>query len=234
VAERKRTSKRAKLDTSWYDALVLLYQKTRDLGLDQASSSLRNVGWECMRGIVHGKVRDHIKTFRLLHDRDLCQKLFQDSFFIYTKACNIWDYKRKTKFLTFLGDILPQELRNVVSLDRYHNKRDYKLEKRLRKQVVDEPIHFFDEIDQERKLVLEEIRELLEKFSFGSEVERDIANILIYGKLGDWGKLQKKSGLKSANFAKARQDVALKLREYILSKCSEHTKNVLKEILGEK
>gem|GEM_PF-2947313 len=230
----ERIPKRAKIDTNWYDDLALLYQKTRDLGLVQVSSSLRNIGWECMRGIVHGKVRDLIKTNRLLQDRDLCQKLYQDSFLIYTKACDIWDYKRKTKFLTFLGDILPQELKNVVSLDRYHSKRDYKLEKRLRKQVIDEPIRFFDEIDQERNLVLEEIRELLEKFSFGSEIERDVANVLIYGRLGDWSKLQKKSGLKSGNFAKVRKGVVDKLKSHILTECSEHTKNVLKEILGEK
>jgi hypothetical protein len=225
---------KAKPDTNWYDDLIILCQRTKMLGLVYATDSLRNIGWEQMKGIVHGRVHKHVRDRKLLYDRDLCFKLFQESFFVYCKAVNIWDRSRKTKFLTFLGDILDQELMNIVRMHQYYKSRDKKLEIKLMGQVVDEPIPFFTEEDNEKSKVLEEIKTLLDNFGFESELERDIVDTIIYGRIGDWGKLQRKSNLGAANFSKLRKHVVEKLRNYILANCSEKVKEILQDIVHAK
>ena len=230
----KRVAKRLKINTDWYDDLVLLYQKTKNLGLNDVSASLRNIGWDCLKGFVHGRVHEHIREKRLMHDRDLCQLLFQESFFIFCKVIDIWDPSRKTKVMTWLGDCLPQELMNRVRLDQYHRTRDRKLERRLQDQSVDEPAHFFNEEDQERKSALEEIRNLLENAPFSSELESNVASTMIYGKVGDWSKLQRSSGLGIGKFNKVRKQVIENLRSYIMEHCSKRVKDILCEIIAAK
>jgi len=230
----ERIAKKPKLNTDWYDDLILLYQKTKGLGLSEVSSSLRNVGWECMKGFVHGKVHEHIRMKRLIHDRELCQKLFQESFFIFCKVIDLWNPDKNTKVLTWLGDCLPQELMNKVRLDQYHRSRDYKLEKKLRDQLVDEPLQFFSEEDQERKEVLEEVRNLLENMPWDTTLEREMANIMIYGKSGDWNKLQRSSNLGIGKFSKLRKKVIEYLRSYIMEHCSDKTREILRSIVTEK
>ena len=233
----KRRAKRAKINTEWYDDLCSLYQKTKTLELTDVANALRNIFWDQVRGIVHGRVHEFVRIKKpslLLRDRDLVQKLFQESFFIFCKACNIWDKKRKTKFLTFLGDILDQEILNIIRLDWYYKSRDRKLEGKLRDQVVDEPIPFFDEEQQEREHVLEEVKVLVENFSFGSEIERDIVRTIIYGKVGDWIRLRKKSGLGIGKFNKVRQEIIEKLKSYIKEKSSPKVRDVILEIVSEK
>jgi hypothetical protein len=234
VQPRVPKQTKPKPNTNWYDDLILLYQKTRDLGLKSVSSELRNIGWEQMRGIVQGRVHKHIRERRLIGDRDLVQKLFQESFFIFVKATEIWDFTRKTKFLTFLGDILDQELMNIVRLDRYHKGRDRKIESKLRSQVVSEPMTFFNEEDHEKEQVLSEVKGLLESFSFEEPSERDVAFTFIYGRSGDWMKLQKKYGLSISKFNRLRKLVISKLKNHILTNSSDKVKALLEGILKEK
>jgi hypothetical protein len=229
-----RIPKRQKINTEWYDDLVLLYQKTKGLGLKEVSSSLRNIGWENLRGFIHGKVHEHIRTKRLQYDRDLCQKLFQESFFIFCKVIDIWDPSRKTKVMTWLGDCLPQELMNNVRLTQYHKSRDRKIASRLRNQVVDESATFDNEEDQERKSVLEEVHDLLENLTFNTDLERKIAFTMIYGRAGDWRRLQKSSGLGAGKFGKVRKQVVEKLRSYIMDNCSIRAKEILTDLVLEK
>lgn len=234
---KKRIAKKPKINTDWYDDLCLVYQKTKKLELNSVANSLRNVFWEQVKGIVHGRVHEFVRNKKpslLVKDRDLIQKLFQESFFIFCKACNIWDKKRKTKFLTFLGDILDQEILNIIRLDYYYKSRDKKLEVRLREQIIDEPIQFQDEERQERESILEEVRTLLENFTFSSNIERDIVHTMIYGKTGDWTKLRKKSGLGFGKFTKTRQEVINKLKEYIENSTSQKTKAVIVDIISKK
>jgi hypothetical protein len=233
----KRRAKRAKINTEWYDDLCSLYQKTKALELLDVSSSLRNIFWDQVRGLVHGRVHEFVRVKKpslLMRDRDLTQKLFQESFFIFCKACNIWDKKRKTKFLTFLGDILDQEILNIIRLDWYYKSRDRKLVGKLKEQVIDEPVSFFDEEKQEKANVLEEVKLLVENFNFESEIERDIVRTIIYGKVGDWVRLRKKSGLGIGKFNKVRQGVIKKLKIHIEEKASLKTRAVILEIVSEK
>ncbi len=233
----KLRAKRLKINTEWYDELCLLVQRTKTLDLEAVSSSLRNILWEQVRGIVHGRVHEFVRVRKpslLVKDTDLAQKLFQESFFIFCKACNIWDKNRKTKFLTFLGDILDQEILNIIRLEYYHRSRSRKLEGKLKGQVIDESIPFYDEESRERDLVLEEVRTLIESYKFSSKLERDIINTIIYGKVGDWVKLRKKSGLGVAKFNKTRQLVVEKLKTYISEKSSSKTRDVILEIVSEK
>jgi len=233
----ERRAKRAKINTEWYDDLCSLYQKTKALELLDVSNSLRNIFWDQVRGLVHGRVHEFVRVKKpslLMRDRDLTQKLFQESFFIFCKACNIWDKKRKTKFLTFLGDILDQEILNIIRLDWWYKSRDKKLVDKLKDQVIDEPVSFFDEEKQEKASVLEEVRSLIENFKFESEIERDIVNTIIYGKVGDWVKLRKKSGLGIGKFNKVRKAVIEKLKNHIKEKSSPKTLAVILEIIGEK
>jgi DNA-directed RNA polymerase specialized sigma subunit len=225
----KRTAKRAKLETGWYDVLCQLYQDTK-------ITELRNILWEQVKNLVYGRVHAFIrrKKFSVLADKELCKKIFDDSFLIFIKATEIWDKNRKTKFLTFLGDILDQEILNIIRLDRYHKSRDKKLEGKLKKQVVDEPIKFFSYRDQEKEEILGEFKELFESFSFKSKLERDIIYTMVYGKMGDWTKLRKESKMSVGKFAKIRQQISIELKEYILEKSSPRMKDVLKEILEEK
>lgn len=227
-------SKRVKPDTNWYNDLILLYRKAKELELPAVYSALRNIGWDCMKGLVHGRVHEHIRKRKLLVNRDLCQKLFQESFFIYIKATDIWDPGRGTKFLTFLGDILDQELMNIVRMDNWYRTRDKKLEYKLRSQVISESEEFPDEESKEKEMVLEEIKELLEKFSFDSRLERNIVNTIIYGKSGDWTKLRKESGVSSIKFSKIRKEIIEKLKKYILEGSSTRVKDLLHDIVTEK
>jgi hypothetical protein len=228
---------KVKINTEWYDDLCRLYQKTKCLELSEASSNLRNILWEQVKGIVHGRVHEFIrerKSVLLLRDRDLSQKLFQESFFIFVKAADIWDTNRKTKFITFLGDILDQEILNIIRLDKYGKDRHYKINNKLKYFTGEEQVHLYDETSKEREDVLIEIKDLMESMPFQNEIERDIIYTLVYGKAGDWGKLQKKSGLKPINFNKLRKLTVEKVKSYILDKSSTKVKDVITEIINEK
>jgi len=227
--EIKRVSKKAKIETAWYDDLCSLYQRTK-------ISSVRNLLWEQVKNIVYARVHEFIRKKKpyLRKDKDLSQKLFQESFFIFVKATEIWDKKRKTKFLTFLGDILDQEILNIIRLDNYHRTRDRKIEDKLRREILDEPYTFSDEGSQEKTSILEELRFLFENFNFSSQLDRDIVSTMIYGKTGDWVRLQRKSKLSVSKFNKRRQEVIGKLRIYIKEKSSQKVLDVIKEILDER
>ena len=217
-----------KKDTKWYDDLLDLYQRTR-------ITELRNILWENVKGLIYGRIHEFIrdrKTF-LKRDPDMCQKLFQESFFIFQKACDIWDKDRQTKFLTFLGDILDQEIMNIIRLESYHRTRDYKLKGKIKNDVLQIP-EVKDEVGFERDELLEEIKRLMENYSFGSAIERDIAYVMAYGKVGDWARLQKKSGIGIGKFYKLRLQVSKKLRDHIYTNCSIQLQAVLKDFLKEK
>lgn len=217
-----------KKDTRWYDDLLDLYQRTR-------ITELRNVLWENVKGLIYGRVHEFIrdrKTY-LKRDPEMCQKLFQESFFIFQKACDIWDINRQTKFLTFLGDILDQEIMNIIRLESYHRTRDYKLKGRIKEDVLQIP-EVRDEVDFERDELLEEVKRLMENYSFDSALERDIAFVMAYGKVGDWARLQKKSGMGIGKFYKLRLQVSKKLRDHIHTNCSTQLQAVLKDFLKEK
>lgn len=231
---RKRIPKSdSKPDTKWYDDLCILYQKTQ-------IPDLRNVLWDQVRGIVHGRVHEFIREKKvsiLLHNRDLCQKLFQESFFIFVKAVNIWDPSRNTKFLTFLGDILNQEILNIIRLDLYYKNRDKKLETKLKAQnpVEEQVANTVDiECSFERQEMLDEVRELFENFPFESQTDRDIVYTMIYGKMGDWSRLSKRLGIGPGKLYKMRLQIVEKLRNHIETNCSTKLKCVLKEVLVEK
>lgn len=229
--EKKLT--KVKFDTSWYDDLALLYQKTRDLGVIYASTELRNLGWDQIQGIVYNRVHSYIRKRKtsVLSDRDLCQKLFQESFFIFVKALDIWDRNRKTKFLTFLGDILNQEIMNIVRLDRYHKTRDYKIEKRIQSQKIDEPIPFLNEESIEKEGVLEEVKVILNNIVFETQLERDLVNAIIFGDTKDLSELRKSSKMSVLTFSAYKDQVKEKLKQEILSKSSEKAKAVIQEIV---
>jgi hypothetical protein len=219
-----------KRDTGWYDDLCDLYQRTH-------IASLRNILWEQVRGLVHGRVHQFIrekKSTILRRDPELCQKLFQESFFIFVKAVDIWDRKRRTKFLTFLGDILNQEILNKIRLHLYHRQRDWKLEMKL-KMSEDFVPHTppFKDNAFEREEFYDEIRTLFENFSFADEIDRDIAYTMIYGKIGDWAKLQKKSGLGIGGFYRKRMELIEKLRTYITDSSTPKMKAIIEEIMSE-
>ena len=219
-----------KRDTGWYDNLCDLYQRTH-------IDSLRNILWEQVRGLVHGRVYQFIREKKatiLRRDPELCQKLFQESFFIFVKAVDIWDRKRRTKFLTFLGDMLNQEILNKIRLHLYHRTRDWKLEVKL-KASEDFVAHTepFKDNAFEREDFYADIRTLFENFAFSDEIDRDIAYTLVYGKIGDWTKLQKKSGLGIGVFYKKRTDLIDKLRVYILENSTPKMKAILEEVLSE-
>jgi len=233
IAKKDKKITKVKFDTSWYDDLALLYQKTRDLGITYASTELRNLGWNQIQGIVYNRVHTYIRKRKslVLSDKDLVQKLFQESFFIFVKALNIWDRNRKTKFLTFLGDILNQEIMNIVRLDRYHKTRDYKIEKRIQNQKIDEPIRFFDEECIEKESVLEEVKVILNSIVFETQLERDLVNTIIFGDAKDLSKLRKSSKMSVLTFLSFKDKIKERLKQEILSKSSEKTKSIIKEIV---
>lgn len=227
------SKKKSRYNTEWYDDLALLYQKTRDLGVIYASTELRNLGWDQIQGIVYNRVHSYIRKRKtsVLSDRDLCQKLFQESFFIFVKALDIWDRNRKTKFLTFLGDILNQEIMNIVRLDRYHKTRDYKIEKRIQSQKIDEPIPFLNEEGLEKESVLAEVRNILNDIVFESQLERDLVNAITFGDVKDLSELRKSAKMSVLSFSAYKDQVKEKLRQEILSKSSEKAKAVIQEIV---
>jgi len=225
----KRISKKAKIETAWYDDLCILYQRTK-------IPDLRNLLWEQVKNVVYARVHEFIREKKpyLRKNKELSQKLFQESFFIFIKATDIWDKKRKTKFLTFLGDILDQEILNIIRLDNYHKARDKKIEDKLRREILDEPFSFSGEEQYEKSEVLEELRILFENFNFSSQLDRDIINTIIYGKVGDWVRLQKKSDLSAGKFNRRRREVLGELRGYIEKKGTPRVRAVIKEILNER
>jgi hypothetical protein len=222
-----------KPDTKWYDDLCLLYQKTR-------IPELRNVLWDQVRGIVHGRVHQFIREKKvsiLLHNQDLCQKLFQESFFIFVKAVDIWDPSRNTKFLTFLGDILNQEILNIIRLDLYYKTRDKKLEDKLKLHYpIEEQVNESRDYDEdfERQEMLEEMKTLFENYPFKNQIDRDIVYTMIYGKMGDWSKLSKRLGVGLGKLYKMRLQIIEDLRNYIEAHCSTRLKCILQELLVEK
>jgi hypothetical protein len=136
--------------------------------------------------------------------------------------------------MTFLTDIIDQEILNIIRMDLYYKTRDRKLAAKVANaQEVENEINDYEE-DFEKEALLEEVRILLENFNFDDVLERDIVYTTLYGKIGDWTRLQKKSGLGIGVFYKAREKTIKKLREYIISSCSDKMKSVLKEVLAEK
>jgi hypothetical protein len=87
---------------------------------------------------------------------------------------------------------------------------------------------------QERDTVLTEVRTLMENFNFGSQIERDVVNVMIYGKVGDWAKLRRSYDLGIGKFNKIRQEVVEELKEYLIKNCSKKTKDVIFEVISEK
>jgi hypothetical protein len=222
--------RKGKKDTGWYDDLCDLYQRTH-------IDSLRNILWEQVRGLVHGRVHQFIrekKSAILRRDPDFCQVLFQESFFIFVKAVDIWDRKRRTKFLTFLGDILNQEILNKIRLHLYHKQRDWKLETKLKisSDFVPHTEPFKDNAF-ERDEFFEDIKILFDGYSFADEIDRDIAYTMVYGKIGDWTRLQKKSGLGIGGFYRKRSDLKEKLRKYIIENSTPKMREIIEEIMGE-
>jgi hypothetical protein len=227
-----------KWDTAWYDDLCMLYQKVKSFKDNpqalEAANSLRNVLWDQVKSLINSKVREYIvekRRSQLRSDPDLCQKLYQEGFFIFQKACDIWNPDRNTKFLTFLGDILDQEILNIIRLHNYYKTREYKIKARLSQEVEDVEEH---EEDIEKQELLERVKILCESYSFGSQLERNIVFTAIYGKLGDWSKLQATSDMGIGSFYKLRDKTLKAMRAYILANCEPRLQDVLKEILEEK
>lgn len=222
--------RKGKRDTGWYDELCELYQKTH-------IEALRNILWEQVRGLVHGRVHQFIREKKaaiLRREPELCDKLFQESFFIFVKAVDIWDRKRRTKFLTFLGDILNQEILNKIRLHLYHRQRDWKLEKKLLASSDFVPhTEPFKDNAFERDEFFYDIKALFESFSFDDEIDRDIAYTMVYGKIGDWSRLQKKSGMGIGVFYKKRTDLVKKLKVYVIENSTPKMKAIIEEIMGE-
>lgn len=218
-----------KTDTKWYDDLVVLFHKT---GIE----SIRNVLWDQVKGLVYGRVHDFIRQSSYLrYDNDLCQKLFQESFFIFVKAVDIWDVTRKTKFITFLGAMLDQEIKNIIRLEHYHKNRDKKIEVKIKDKTPPHnwilPSH---ETNLDRNEFFEEIREIIENFPFENQTERDVVFTIIYGEMGDWSKLRKRLDIGIGKLYKIRAKAIERLRIHIKENCSEKMKTVLGEVIAEK
>jgi hypothetical protein len=222
-----------KKDTLWYDKLCILVQEVKETE-PAASSALRNILWEQVKLLLYARVRDFInekKSAILKRDPELCQQLYQDVFFIFQKACNIWDPARKTKFITFLGDIIDQEILNVIRLDLYHKNRDRKIFKRMSENFEGLP----DKSDVDRGKTLEEVKHLFENYSFKSELERMIIRTIMYGKKGDWLRVQRKSHMVAGNFYRLKRETINRLKTYLLENGSPYLKEYLEDIIiGEK
>lgn len=221
-----------KLDNAWYDDLVVMYQKTK-------IPELRNVLWEQVKLLIYSLVRRFInekKSSILKRDSELCKKLYDDAFFIFCKCCDSYDPSKKTKFLTFLGYKVPQDIRNTISLHYYHKNRDQQIEKKVEDEMSVKESHEIHDVAEnfESEVLLDEIRILFENFSFETPLERDVIYTLMYGKSGDWKKLQKKSKLTPVEFNRFRSRVVEKLRKHIVDSCSPKMRDVLQEWLHEK
>lgn len=225
--------KKEKRDTQWFDDLVILYQKIK-VTEPEPASTLRNVLWEQVKLLLYSRVRDFInekKSAILKRDPELCQQLYQDVFFIFQKACDIWDPLRKTKFITFLGDIADQEILNVIRLNLYHKTRDRKIFRRMSDNFDD---RFPDKSEVDRGKFLEEMKHLFETYSFESELERTIVRTIMYGKKGDWPRIIRKSRLGVGKFYRIKKEIIGRLKDYILKNCSSSfMKEALEEIIGE-
>lgn len=224
-------------DTKWYDDLCWLYQINCALSRSETAYQIRNLLWEQVKGLVQGRVHEFIRNRRaaaLKYDKDLSQKLFQESFFVFVKACDVWDSSRKTKFLTFLGDILDQEILNIIRLDNYHKFRDKKLEIRINQNsMVDDPEETVED-NLEKNKMFDEIKDMIENFPFENPTERDVIYTIIYGKMGDWAKLRERLGLGIGKLYKIRSNAIQRLREHILQNCSSKVREVINEVVNEK
>jgi len=225
--------KREKKDTQWYDDLAVLYQKIKDTE-PTAASALRNILWEQVKLLLYSRVRDFVnekKSAILKRDPELVQTLYQDVFFIFQKSCDIWDPTRKTKFITFLGDIADQEILNVIRLNLYHKTRDRKIFRRMSDNFDD---RFPDKSEVDRGKFLEEMKHLFESYSFESELERTIVRTIMYGKKGDWPRIIRKSRLGVGKFYRIKKEIIGRLKDYILKNCSSSfMKEALEEMIGE-
>jgi hypothetical protein len=226
VAEKKK-----KRDTSYYDDFAKLYIKMRDIDIGIASQ-VRNILWEQIKNLLYSRVRDIIDRRKgdiIRQDPDFAKQLYQDCFLILQKACDIWDPKRGTKFLTFLGDITDQEIRNKIRLHFYHKTRD----KKIRLRTIDELEPRVTTIEEhEKEEMLEEVKRLFENYAFKSKLERDIVNLVVYGREGEWKKLQKKSKMSIENFYALRDKILKELKTYILENCTITMKDSLENLLG--
>ncbi|OGM08244.1 hypothetical protein A2Z67_00905 [Candidatus Woesebacteria bacterium RBG_13_36_22] len=233
-----------KRETLWYDDLCKLYQKTR-------IPELRNILWEQVKLLLYSRIRKFVtekKSSILKRDPDLVMQLYQDAFFIFQKACDVWDPTRNTRFLTFLSDIIDQEVLNIIRLDIYHKVRDSKIKKRIedemecfnwpgqigrateRKKIFVEPSTCTEDFEKEK--FFEEVRHMFENYCFENQLERDIVYTTVYGKPGEWVRLQKKSRMSIENFYKLRDATMTKLKHFILENCTKHMKDVLCEVLN--
>jgi hypothetical protein len=220
-----------KKDTLWYDDFAKLYLKMRDIDINVASQ-VRNILWEQVKNLLYSRVRDIVEKRKgdiVRQDPDFAKQLYQDCFLILQKACDIWDPTRGTKFLTFLGDITDQEILNKIRLHFYHKTRD----KKIRIRTIDEFEQKYDTIeDREREEMLEEVKRLFEDYSFETKLERDIVNLVVDGREGDWKRLQRKSKMSIENFYKLRDVTLDKLKKYILDNCTITMKDALENLLG--
>jgi len=218
-------------DTQWYDELCELWQRTQ-------IPELRNVLWEQVKHFIYGRIHEFIrdrKSSSIKQDPDLIQELFQGSWLIFLKAATIWDKRRKTKFLTFLGNCLNQEIMNIIRLYYYHKTRTIKLAAKMKVALESEhsdSITFADELEKET--MLEGVRDMMEGFPFSNELERDIARTMMYNKVGDWSRLQKQCGIGIGAFYKLRREVTAKLRKHIEDNASPKMAALIREYLEEK
>jgi DNA-directed RNA polymerase specialized sigma subunit len=212
-------------DTKWYDDLLILYQKKK-------IPELRNILWEQVRLLIYGRIRGFIDDWKfglLKKDAELCAKLYQDAFFYFTKACDKWDPSFKTKFITFLGDCINQDILNNVRLYFYHLLRDKKIQQKIVDSGEDEKTE--SQEDFEKNELLEEVRVIFENYVFESKLERDIAYTIIYGTQGDWNRLQRKSKMSIDDFYKYRKSLLDKLKKHLEEKCSPRMKDVLQNMM---
>lgn len=230
-------AEKVKWDTSWYDTCVILYQRTK-------ITEFRNILWKQVERLMFSRIKKFVanrKGTALRNNPELIHKLYNEAFFIFLKACDRWNPEgitdaagklHRTTFVTFLGDIIEQEIMNVVSLDWYYKNRDIKIARRL---ISERP--FEQTPDQElfeKNDLLADIKGFLENYTFENELERDVVWTMIYGIPGDWAKLQKKFKLSISAFSKVRKKTVTKLRDSVLLHCSPKQKDVLRELLEEK
>jgi hypothetical protein len=134
--------------------------------------------------------------------------------------------------LTYLGNrFLDNEITNRIRLESYYKNRDKKIELKLTDLAL--PSEEFEEDYFEREIFLDRIRELFEDFSFTTELERNIAQVMVYGKMGDWKKLRVSSKLAIGKFFKVREKVIADLKLYLEVNLDDKEKILLKEFLAE-
>jgi DNA-directed RNA polymerase specialized sigma subunit len=228
--EVKKENKKKK-DTTWYNDLVKIYQ---DKKVDNpvVATAIRNILWEQIKNLLYSRVRDIIDRRKgdiVRQDPEFAKQLYQDTFFILQKAVDIWDPNRGTKFLTFLGDIADQEILNKIRLHFYHKTRD----KKIRDRTAEEFVLKTTSIEEyEKDEMLDEMKRLFENYTFDTKLERDIVNLIVYGRGGAWNKLLKRSKMNIDHFYKLRDATLKKLRVYILENCNIIMRDSLETFLG--